>query len=386
MRVLGVNTVSILGGAERSLMDCVVGLARLGHEMAVACPAGPLAEALSSQGIAVYPLAIVRLHRPRLRRPLPVRGWFNLLVAHRQLRRVRRAFKPDWIHANSLTALLAVGRSAASPALCWHVRDLALHPAAARLGARRARALIAISPAVAAHLRALLPGDLHDRIHLIPNGIVLPDSSSMPGRGEARRMLGLPADVPLVGMLAHFAPWKRHDRLIAAAARLAIRQPEARVVLAGDDACGEHACHLRRLRRQIAAGGGGARRVILWGPAANPLLFLRALDVLVHPADAEPFGRVICEAMAVGTPVIAMNRGGPRDILADGESGLLVDSDSPEALADAIDRLLRDAGRRRRLAEEAGLRVRERFDIRRTVQQIDALYAAGSPAAAPPPR
>ena len=42
MRVLWVNTVSFLGGAERSLMDCVVGLARLGHEMAVACPAGPL--------------------------------------------------------------------------------------------------------------------------------------------------------------------------------------------------------------------------------------------------------------------------------------------------------------------------------------------------------
>jgi len=379
MRVLWVNTVAFLGGAERSLLDCVERLAGLGHEMAVACPEGPLAEALAKRGLTVFPLIAVRLHRPRWLRPLPVRGWIDLVVAHGQLRRVRRAFKPDWIHANSLTALLAVGPVQTPPCI-WHVRDLALHPAAARLGARRARVLIAISTAVEAQLRALLPVALHDRIHLIPNGIVLPDAAALPGRVEERRVLGLPADVPLVGMLAHFAPWKRHDRLVAAAARLAARQPEARVVLAGGDGAGEHTRTLEALRRRIAAGAGD-RRVILWGPAADPLLFLRALDVLVHPADAEPFGRVICEAMAVGTPVIAMNRGGPRDILVDGESGLLVDADSPEALADAIDRLLRGAERRRCLAEAAGRRVRERFDIQRTVQQIAACYAA-----CPPPR
>jgi glycosyltransferase involved in cell wall biosynthesis len=375
MRVFWVNTVAAMGGAERSLLDLVVPLAQLGHEIVVACPEGPLAEALTMAGVVVQPIREVRLRRPSLRHPGRAAGWFRLCAARWDLGRMIRGCNPDLVHANSLTAMLALG-GLQTPPVFWHVRDLALSPKAARWAAGRARAIIAISPAVETHLRAVLPPCQHAKIHLISNGIALPDAATLPSRQEARRQLALPGPpVRLVGMLAHFVPWKRHDRLIAVAAQLADRHPEARFVLAGGDLFGEHAGYLRQLRAQIAAAGLG-NRVIVSGATDQPLLLLRALDLLVHPADAEPFGRVICEAMAVGTPVVAIDRAGPRSILQHDVTGWLVDPEAPDALARAVDRLLGDSDLRDRLASRALIQVREDFDIRTTAARISERYFA----------
>ena len=111
------------------------------------------------------------------------------------------------------------------------------------------------------------------------------------------------------------------------------------------------------------------------------MTFLRALDLLVHPADDEPFGRVVCEAMAAGTPVVAMNRGGPATILEHDVTGWLVDPGTPGALAGAMERLLTDEVLRNRLAARAAARVREAYDIRATAARLSACFAA---LAAPP--
>jgi len=374
MRILWINTVGVLGGAERSLVDLLPPLAALGHELTVACPRGALAAAAAAAGADVRSMPTVRLRRPSLRHPGWLTGWLALPAARHRLAGIIRARQPGVVHANSLAAMLALPALHGRPAL-WHVRDLRLPRAAARLAARRASAIVAISPAVEARLRELLPPGQHAKIGLIPNGIPLPDAATLPDRAEARRRLDLPPTAPLVGMLAHFIPWKRHDRLIAAAAALAARHPALHVVLAGGDLCAEHTGYVQRLRAQIAAAGL-ERRIILLGAVDQPLTFLRALDLLVHPADDEPFGRVVCEAMAAGTPVVAMNRGGPATILEHDVTGWLVDPDVPGALAEAVERLLTDEVLRVRLAARAAARVREAYDIRATAARLDAGYAA----------
>ena len=372
MRILWINTVGVLGGAERSLVDLLPPLAARGHELAVACPYGALAAAAAAAGADVFSFPSVRLRRPSLRHPGWLTGWLTLPAARHRLAWIIRARQPGVVHANSLAAMLALPALHGRPAL-WHVRDLRLPSAAVRLAARRAGAIVAISPAVEARLRALLPPSQHAKIKLIPNGIPLPDAASLPDRAEARRRLGLPPTAPLAGMLAHLIPWKRHDRLIAATATLAARQPALHVVLAGGDLCGEHAGYVRRLHAQIAAAGL-ERRILLLGAVDQPLTFLRALDLLVHPADDEPFGRVVCEAMAAGTPVLAMNRGGPATILEHDKTGWLVDPDAPGALAEAVERLLTDHALRGRLAARAAVRVREAYDINTTATRLAKLY------------
>jgi len=374
MRILWINTVGAMGGAERSLTELLPPLAAQGHDMAVACPHGTLAASAAAAGADVFPIPSVRLRRPSLRHTGWRTGWLSLPVARRKLAGIIRSHRPDILHANSLAAMLALPSRRGAPAI-WHVRDLRLPPAAARLAARRADAIIAISTAVETRLSELLPTSEHAKIKLIPNGIALPDSATLPQREEARQRLGLPLGTPIIGMLAHFIPWKRHDRLIAAAAALAARHPALHVVLAGGDLCAEHTGYVQRLRAQIAAAGL-ERRIILLGAVDQPLTFLRALDLLVHPADDEPFGRVVCEAMAAGTPVVAMNRGGPATILEHDETGWLVDPDVPGALAEAVERLLTDEVLRVRLAARAAARVREAYDIRATAARLDAGYAA----------
>ncbi len=362
-----------MGGAEWSLLELAAALKDKDVELNVACPEGELAYRLRRERIAVHPLPALRLPRPRPLRPATWQPWLTLPGAGRVLRRIVGAARPDIVHANSLTALLAAAPLSSSLPLVWHVRDLALQPAAARWAALRANRMIAISPAVEKRLRAILPSVTQPRIRLLENGIDCARFEKLPDKSVARARLGLPDRVPLVGMLAHLAPWKRHDLFIAGAALTARAVPEAHFMLAGSDLCGEHALYLRLLREMAARAELRGRFHWLEATDDVPLL-LRALDLLLHPAVAEPFGRVICEAMAAGTPVIAVDAAGPAAIIEHNVSGCLTPPNDVAALAQATIALLGDASRRERLAAAAGARVRERFDIRRCAGDLFALY------------
>ena len=86
------------------------------------------------------------------------------------------------------------------------------------------------------------------------------------------------------------------------------------------------------------------------------------MDVAVNASEEEPFGIVLIEAMAAGVPVVAVARGGPRDIVESGVSGMLAPSGEPAALADAIEALLADPQRRAAIAAAGQKRCRERFN------------------------
>ncbi len=90
-------------------------------------------------------------------------------------------------------------------------------------------------------------------------------------------------------------------------------------------------------------------------PDAGP--YIEQLDVLVNASQPEPFGMVLLEGMARGVAVVAVDAGGPREILEPGVSGMLARSGEPAALADAIEEALGSAERRRQIA----LAGRERF-------------------------
>ncbi len=79
------------------------------------------------------------------------------------------------------------------------------------------------------------------------------------------------------------------------------------------------------------------------------------------PSAAEGFGLVLIEAMAAGVPVVGTNVMGIRDVIRDGETGLLVGSDDEPGLAAAIDRVVGERNLRSRLIESAARYVRENF-------------------------
>ena len=95
-------------------------------------------------------------------------------------------------------------------------------------------------------------------------------------------------------------------------------------------------------------------------PDAGP--YVELMDVAVNASEEEPFGIVLIEAMAAGVPVVAVARGGPCDIVESGVSGVLAPSGEPGALADAIDVLISDPGRRTAIGAAGQKRCRERFN------------------------
>jgi glycosyltransferase involved in cell wall biosynthesis len=111
-------------------------------------------------------------------------------------------------------------------------------------------------------------------------------------------------------------------------------------------------------------------RISLTGRMVDSREFLDALDVLVVPSLwDEPFGLVAVEGMARRLPVVVTRSGGLQEIVADGETGFVVDK-SPEALRRAVDSLLGDPGLRVRMGEAGRRRVGDRFDPAKQMGQI----------------
>ena len=105
-----------------------------------------------------------------------------------------------------------------------------------------------------------------------------------------------------------------------------------------------------------------------------PEAILPAFDVLIHPALEEPFGRIICEAMAAKVPVIAADSAGPATIISQRVSGILVNDGDPKLFAQEALALLADPAGAARMAEEGLRTVLSQYTTRRVCEQLVKEY------------
>ncbi len=139
-----------------------------------------------------------------------------------------------------------------------------------------------------------------------------------------------PAAGPVVGFIGRLEPRKAPLDFVRAAPAITAGAPGARIVLVGEDAYGLDPGYAAEVER--AAREAGVER---YGWVDNAPGVMRHLDVLVLPSRQEPFGTVLSEAMAVGTPVVATRVGGLPEVVEDGVTGRLVGPGDPAALAEA---------------------------------------------------
>jgi phosphatidyl-myo-inositol dimannoside synthase len=166
-----------------------------------------------------------------------------------------------------------------------------------------------------------------------------------------------PPRAPTVLGVARMYPRKRLDDLLRAAVALRARIPEARVRIVGE---GPESARLRALHARLGLAG----TVTFLGDISRQALaveYVRATCFCL-PTVQEGFGIVFAEAMAAGLPVVACRAAAVPEIVEDGATGLLVNPRSPEELAMAMEKLLRDEGLRAELGAAARRRV-ERFDL-----------------------
>lgn len=375
-RVLFINHVSQVSGAEESLLGLIRGLPAHGFTPEVALPlGGPLEKRLAEMGVRVHPVALGRLKRrasPFRQLTMCVRlgvcaGWLSRLVRRRGI---------ALVHANSAVAAipgLLAARRARVPSF-WHVRDLV---PLGRLGAwlgRSATRVIAISEAVATE--AARWGVPRERLVTIPNGV--DPERFRPNAELGRRLreeLGIPCEAFVVAMAAQIVPWKGHHLLLDALGRLRRSDPEAdlRALIAGADLFADHADYeaLLRVRAQQPDLAGA---VTFLGHRTDIEALYNACDVFVLPSRREPFGRALVEAMACGKPAIATAEAGPAEIITNGETGLLVPPNDAGALAEALSRLRREDTLRAALAQRGRAHVHAHYTEARMVAQLAETY------------
>jgi glycosyltransferase involved in cell wall biosynthesis len=201
-----------------------------------------------------------------------------------------------------------------------------------RLTIQFADALIATTPILKRYLESFVPAE---RVHLIPNGV------------DTALFHPAAPDAPREGLIyvGRLAPQKRLDLLLRAVALLPKPVP---VTLVG---AGSLEADLRQLASELGL------EVRFLGVVPHPELpeLLRQAKAFVLPSKWEGHPKALLEAMAVGLPCVGRDVPGTRDVLVDGETGLLVDSETPAALAAAIQRLLEDAP----LAAQLGAAARD---------------------------
>ena len=374
VRILFLNHVSQMSGAEASLLDLIQSLDPSRFTPSVALPGpGPLAAALAGRDIRTSFLPLRRL-RKSLNPLLAVQSAASLVRVAAELRALCRRDRIDVLHANSNTAFLYAALCPTPPSVrkVWHSRDLAEFGRGGRWLYARADRVIAISEAVRRHLRRYATDE--SKLLTIPNGIDVAHFVPQGQRAATRTALGLAADTLVIGMAGQFVPGKRHDLFLDMAQRLGSALPEARFLVIGGDLFNDQPAYTRELERRVRTPEL-AGKVLLTGPRADIRPLYEALDVLVHPADREPFGRVVAEAMALGKPVVAVNACGPAEIIRDGTDGLLVPANSADALAAAVLRLAQDNELARRLGVAAAARVRDAFSLSLLGERMERLYS-----------
>jgi glycosyltransferase involved in cell wall biosynthesis len=294
-----------------------------------------------------------------------------VLPRARELDALIRAERPDVIYLASglnsnLGAVVAAAR--AGVPIVAHFKGFRRVGPVDRFLSRWIDVAITMTDEIAEHYRSR---HVHaGRFVTIYDGIE-PGRFATGGGAAVRREFGIPDGAPLVGIVGHIQEWKGQLVVAEAVARARRDVPELRCLVVG----GIHKFGIEygeRLKARVAAPDL-AGHVVLTGSRRDVAACFDAMDVAIHASTREPFGRVLLEAMAVGRPVVAPREGGPVEIVADGETGLLVAPRDPEALARAIVGLVRDPARRAAMGRAARARVAAVFDIHEHARRIESV-------------
>jgi glycosyltransferase involved in cell wall biosynthesis len=203
------------------------------------------------------------------------------------------------------------------------------------------------------------------RVHSVPTGIDAARHPPIP-KAEARARLGLPAGVPLVGIVATLRSWKGHRHLVDALARM--HRGDAMLVVVGDGPQRE------ALDRQVAALALGTR-VRFAGQQDDVAPWLAALDAFALPSYAnEGVPQALLQAMFAGVPAVTTDAGAIPEIAHAGSTAVVVPREDADALAAALDTLLDDPARGRALAGNARELVSGRYTESHMLDRMDVVF------------
>ncbi len=345
MNVVHVHRIGGIGGSERHLLNLLPALAERGVDVSFL--------GLDDPGRAPDPF-YEQLTVPYARLPAPRDVDPRLAVHVTRLARGADLVHTHLVHADVYGAL------GARRLVSTKHNDDPFRTGAFRFVERaltwRAGRVVAITAALARFLvdRVGLPREKVTTIHY---GL-----DDLPRAWGRNGTAPVDDDARVVLAICRLEPQKGVDVAVRALARIHDREPTAELVVLGE---GPEREALAQLARELDVP------VHLLGRVPDVAAWLRRADMLVHPARWEGFGLALLEAMLAQLPVVATNVSSIPEIVADGETGLLVPPDDPDALAEALARVLADPAAFGTAGRE---RARREFSVARMADATLAVY------------
>lgn len=204
-----------------------------------------------------------------------------------------------------------------------------------------------------------------DRVRAVISSIDGIPPSSEESRAEARRLLGIPADAQVIGTTARLADQKAPLDMVKAIALL--RRPDVYMVWVGDGV-------LRPQTERMIEREGLGDRFLLLGDRDDVPSLLPAFDVLAMSSLWEGLPCSVVEAMACGIPVVATAVNSVPEVVIPGETGLLTRPADPESLKTGLAYMLDHPSEASRMAENARVRIGERFRPDRLGPELMGVY------------
>jgi glycosyltransferase involved in cell wall biosynthesis len=345
VKILHVHRIGGIGGSERHLLTLLPALAERGVDVRflglddTSRAPDPFYEALA--------VPFVRLPAPRDIDP-------------RLALRVRRETRDaDLVHTHLVHADVYGALGARRLVSTKHNDDpfrAGVFRFVERVLARRASKVIAITDALA-RFQVERVGLSADKLEVIHYGL-----DELPQRWGSNPQDDVPSDARVLLAVCRLEPQKGLDVAVRALRDIRARHPKAELVVLGEGP-----------QRSALVQLAGELQVPLHLPGRVPdvAAWLRRAELLVHPARWEGFGLALLEAMLASKPVVATRVSSIPEIVADGETGLLVGPDDAAALAAAVTRVLDDPGS---YGEQGRRRAQSEFSVARMTDRTLALY------------
>jgi glycosyltransferase involved in cell wall biosynthesis len=313
--------------------------------------------------------------RPLLEAMQLIRTGWKLSSTRNIIRAIER-WNPQLIHTNTLLTPEGglAARKVGIPHV-WHIRELVGPGLPFQFGLvgqafgsyleTHCDRIIANSKVTAAQIK---PWVSQDFVRVVSNGIDC--ASFVPKQSRAL------ANPVVIGMVANLSSkWKKHRLFIEAAARVDPSLPVKWRIYGHDPSEGgrvqtdSYTNGLRVLAKTLKI-----ESLLEFPGHLPPEKIMSEIDILVHPADAESFGRVVVEAMAAGVPVVGAGGGGVAEIVIPEETGLLFRPDDSNDLARCIERVIHDGDLARRFAIAGRSRAEQEYGIDNTARKVAEIY------------
>ncbi len=365
IKVLEMIDQPFLGGGQKTLLSLVRHLDRKKFSVSVCSQdSGPLVEEVKKNGIVHFPISFSKKFKWRIIREISsilLNNRFDILHTHGGI----AGFYGRWAAKKCRTRVVVHTLHGIH---YLHYRNLLLKQITIfleRIFSRFTDALVFVCDSDREKGKKLKLAP-QTKMHLIRNGIDLP-----PVREEdvlaRRKELGLNLSQPVLGTVARLHRQKGIIYLLQAAAKIQRSFPEAKIFVVGG---GPLRQRLQRERQRL----GVDKFLFFLGERKDAAEILSLFDIFILPSLWEGLPYVLIEAASAGKPIVATDVDGVKEVITNGETGVLVAARNSEKLAEAVISLLRNRDHAAKLGEKAKKTIPSHFSLSRMIEETQELY------------